>query len=149
MSGWRLGYMIVPEALKREVLKVHDATIICTPRISQVAGLAALTGEPTHLREFEEILARRRQLICDRLDRVPHVFRYHKPEGAYYVFPRIVARHEDSVGFSIGLLEAAGVAVTPGRAFGPSGEHHVRMAYCVSEETIETAFDRIERHFPR
>jgi aspartate/methionine/tyrosine aminotransferase len=149
MSGWRLGYMIVPEALKREVLKVHDATIICTPRISQVAGLAALTGEPTHLRAFEEILAQRRQLICDRLDRVPHVFRYHKPEGAYYVFPRIVARHEDSVGFSIGLLETAGVAVTPGRAFGPSGEHHVRMAYCVSEETIETAFDRIERHFPR
>ncbi len=149
MSGWRLGYMIVPEALKRQVLKVHDATIICTPRISQVAGLAALTGEPTHLAAFEEILARRRQLICDRLDRVPHVFQYHKPEGAYYVFPRIVVRHEDSVAFSIGLLEAAGVAVTPGRAFGPGGEHHVRMAYCVSEETIETAFDRIERHFPR
>ncbi len=147
MSGWRLGYMIVPERLKREVLKVHDATIICTPRISQVAGLAALTEEPVHLAEFEETLARRRSLICERLDRVAHVFAYVKPEGAYYVFPRIVAEHDDSFEFSIRLLEAAGVAVTPGSGFGPSGEHHVRMAYCVAEDTIDTAFDRIERHF--
>jgi aspartate/methionine/tyrosine aminotransferase len=149
MSGWRLGYMIVPEFLKREVLKVHDATIICTPRISQVAGLVALTEEPVHLAEFEDILARRRTLICERLDRVDHVFQYVKPEGAYYVFPRIVAAHEDSFAFSTRLLEEAKVTVTPGSAFGPTGEHHVRMAYCVSEEVIETAFDRIESYFPR
>jgi aspartate/methionine/tyrosine aminotransferase len=149
MSGWRLGYMVVSEALKREVLKVHDATIICTPRISQVAGLAALTGDQGHLREFEDILGRRRRLICARLDAVPHVFDYVEPEGAYYVFPRIVADHLNSEDFAIRLLAEARVVVTPGSAFGPSGEHHVRMAYCVSEETIETAFDRIERHFPR
>jgi aspartate/methionine/tyrosine aminotransferase len=149
MSGWRLGYMIVPEHLKPQVLKVHDATIICTPRISQVAGLVALTEEPVHLREFEDILARRRALICERLDGVAHVFDYVKPEGAYYVFPRIVAEHDDSFEFSIRLLEAARVTVTPGSAFGPSGEHHVRMAYCVPEETIETAFDRLERFFGR
>jgi aspartate/methionine/tyrosine aminotransferase len=149
MSGWRLGYMIVPEHLKPQVLKVHDATIICTPRISQVAGLVALTEEPVHLREFEDILARRRALICERLDRIAHVFDYVKPEGAYYVFPRIVAEHDDSFEFSIRLLEAARVTVTPGSAFGPSGEHHVRMAYCVPEETIETAFDRLERFFGR
>ncbi len=149
MSGWRLGYMIVPEAIKREVLKVHDATIICTPRISQIAGLAALTQEPVHLREFEDILARRRTLICERLDAIPHVFDYVKPEGAYYVFPRIIVDHKDSFDFSLKLLEETKVTVTPGSAFGPSGEHHVRMAYCVAEETIETAFDRIEKYFPR
>jgi aspartate/methionine/tyrosine aminotransferase len=149
MSGWRLGYMIVSEALKREVLKVHDATIICTPRISQVAGLAALTGDQAHLRDFEEILGRRRSLICERLDAVSHVFDYVKPEGAYYVFPRIVVDHSDSRDFAIRLLAEARVVVTPGRAFGPSGEHHVRMAYCISEETIETAFERIEAHFGR
>ena len=147
MSGWRLGYMIVPESIKQEVLKVHDATIICTPRISQVAGLIALTHESDHLREFEAVLARRRELICERLDRVAHVFDYIKPEGAYYVFPRIVAEHVDSRQFSIDLLERAGVTVTPGSAFGPSGEHHVRMAFCVAEETIELAFDRISAYF--
>lgn len=147
MSGWRLGYMIVSEELKREVLKVHDATIICTPRISQVAGLAALTGDQGHLREFEATLERRRRLICERLDAVPHIFDYAVPEGAYYVFPRILVDHEDSDDFAVRLLAEARVVVTPGSAFGPGGEHHVRMAYCVSEETIETAFDRIEARF--
>ncbi len=149
MSGWRLGYMVVPGFLKREVMKVHDATIICTPRISQVAGIAALSEEPTHLKEFEDALAQRRELICARLDAVSHVFDYVKPEGAYYVFPRILADHEDAVEFSIRLLEQARVTVTPGSAFGPTGEHHVRMAYCVEEETIQRAFDRIEKYFPR
>ena len=149
MSGWRLGYMIVPEQLKRQVMKVHDATIICTPRISQVAGLAGLTEEPVHLREFEEILSRRRSLICERLDAIPHVFQYVKPEGAYYVFPRIVADHQDSFEFSIKLLEEAKVTVTPGSAFGPTGENHVRMAHCVEDETIERAFDRLEDYFGR
>jgi len=147
MSGWRLGYMIVPGDLKRQVLKVHDATLICAPRISQVAALAALTEPPVHLAEFEAALGRRRELICARLDRVPHVFSYVRPEGAYYVFPRIETAHGDSVEFSIRLLEEAGVAVTPGGAFGPAGDHHVRMAFCVDEATIETAFDRIEARF--
>ncbi|MDH3701926.1 MAG: pyridoxal phosphate-dependent aminotransferase [Alphaproteobacteria bacterium] len=149
MSGWRLGYMIVPEQLKRQVMKVHDATIICTPRISQVAGLAGLTQEPVHLREFEEILSRRRSLICERLDAIPHAFQYVKPEGAYYVFPRIVADHQDSFEFSIKLLEEAKVTVTPGSAFGPTGENHVRMAYCVEDDIIEKAFDRLEYYFGR
>ena len=147
MSGWRLGYMIVPERLKREVLKVHDATIICTPRISQVAGIAGLTEKPVHLGEFEKILSRRRSLICERLDAIPHVFQYVRPEGAYYVFPKIVTDHEDSYDFAIKLLEEARVTVTPGSAFGPTGENHVRMAYCVEDDVIEKAFDRIERYF--
>ncbi len=149
MSGWRLGYMILPEDLKRQVLKVHDATIICTPRISQVAGIAALTEEPHHLKKFEAILATRRDLIFERLDAVSHVFDYVRPEGAYYVFPRILVDHESSVDFAIDLLETAKVVVTPGSAFGPSGENHVRMAFCVDDATIDTAFDRIEKRYPR
>lgn len=149
MSGWRLGYMILPDGLKHQVLKVHDATIICTPRISQVAGIAALSHEPVHLTAFETILAERRQLICERLDAIAHVFDYVRPEGAYYVFPRIVVSHDNAVDFAIRLLEEAKVTVTPGSAFGPTGEHHVRMAYCVDEATINTAFDRIEKFFPR
>lgn len=147
MSGWRLGYMILPEALKKEAVKVHDLNMICTPRISQVAGIVALRGEPLHLLDFEATLAERRELICERLDAVPHVFTYNKPEGAYYVFPKIVARHHDSYEFSLRLLNEAKVTVTPGSAFGPSGEHHVRMAYCVSDDTINRAFDRIGNLF--
>ena len=148
MSGWRLAYAIMPTWLKHEVLKVHDATIICTPRISQVAGIAALSTEPDHIATFEASLAKRRRLICDRLDAVRHVFSYVRPEGAYYVFPRILVEHRDSYEFAIKLLDEAKVTVTPGSAFGAVGEHHVRMAYCVDEATIETAFDRIEKQYP-
>ena len=148
MSGWRVGYAIVPEALKREMLKVHDATLICAPRPSQVAALAALTGTFDHVRQFAAELDRRRTLICTRLDRVPHVFSYVPPDGAYYVFPKLETKHASSSQFSLDLLEKTRVCVTPGSAFGPSGEGHVRMAFCVSEEEIDKAFDRIEGHFP-
>ena len=84
-----------------------------------------------------------------RLDALPHVFRYARPEGAYYVFPRILADHADSFSFAIDLLDKAKVTVTPGSAFGPRGEHHVRMAYCVGEDVIDLAFDRMETHFGR
>jgi aspartate/methionine/tyrosine aminotransferase len=147
MSGWRLSYMIMPAELKREALKVHDATMICAPRISQLAGIVALSQPSDHKQEFETILHGRRELICQRLDNIPHVFANQKPEGAYYVFPKIIAEHTSSKEFAIDLLNKTRVAVTPGSAFGPSGEHHVRMAYCVDEDTINLAFDRIENYF--
>jgi aspartate/methionine/tyrosine aminotransferase len=147
MSGWRLSYMVMPAELKREALKVHDATMICAPRISQLAGIVALSQPSDHKQEFETILNSRRGLICQRLDNIPHVFANQKPEGAYYVFPEIIAEHTRSKKFAIDLLNNARVAVTPGSAFGPSGEHHVRMAYCVDENTINLAFDRIENYF--
>jgi len=147
MSGWRLSYMVMPDELKREALKVHDATMICAPRVSQLAGIVALTNESDHKQEFERILLTRRHLIDERLRNVPHVFESQNPEGAYYVFPKIIAEHQTSKDFSVDLLNNAKVAVTPGSAFGPSGEHHVRMAYCVDEDTINKAFDRIEKYF--
>jgi len=147
MSGWRLGYAVVPARLKHEMLKVHDATLICAPRPSQIAGIAALTGERDHLGAFRNELRKRRNLICERLDRMPHVFSYVRPKGAYYVFPRIETTQVNSEAFAIDLLDKASVCVTPGAAFGPSGEHHVRMAFCVSEDVINKAFDRMETYF--
>jgi aspartate/methionine/tyrosine aminotransferase len=128
-------------------MKVHDATMICAPRISQLAGIAALGQPSKHKQEFQAILKKRRDLIVERLTNVPHVFSWQQPEGAYYMFPRILVDHTDSQSFAIDLLNNARVTVTPGSAFGPSGEHHVRLAYCVDEDTINLAFDRIEKYF--
>jgi len=147
MSGWRLGYMILPASLKRQAIKVHDLNMICTSRVSQAAGIAALTGDAHHLAEFEDAFASRRELICQRLDAMPHVFDYIKPEGAYYVFPKILAEHANARDFCLELLDKAKVTLAPGSAFGPSGENHVRMAYCVAEDTLNLAFDRLEAHF--
>ncbi len=149
MSGWRLGYMILPAFLKRQAIKIHDLNMICTSRISQAAGITALTGDAHHLVEFEAAFAKRRELICQRLDAMPHIFDYIKPEGAYYVFPRIRVEHNSARDFCLELLNKTKVALAPGSAFGPSGENHVRMAYCVTEDTINLAFDRLEAHFGR
>jgi aminotransferase len=149
MSGWRLSYMVMPAELKREAMKVHDATMICAPRISQLAGITALSQPSDHKQRFEMILDNRRELICQRLDNLQHVFSYQKPEGAYYIFPKLVTTDTSSKAFAIDLLNNARVAVTPGCAFGPSGEQHVRMAYCVDEDSINLAFDRMEDYFQR
>lgn len=147
MSGWRLGYMIIPAHIKKQLIKVHDLNMICTPRVSQTAGIAALTGDAHHLVEYEAAFSSRRELICQRLDAISHIFGYIKPEGAYYVFPRILVAHQNSRDFCLELLNKAKVTLAPGSAFGPSGENHVRMAYCVSEDTINLAFDRLEAYF--
>ena len=147
MSGWRAGYMVIPAALRDQIIKIHDLTMICTPRISQVAARAALQGHSSHLVEFERTLDRRRYLICDRLNRLDHVFQYVRPRGAYYVFPRVIAASDDDVSFAHRLLDEAHVAVTPGSAFGPAGQHHVRMAFCVEDDVINKAFDRMEAYF--
>jgi len=147
MSGWRLGYIILPAQLKKQVIKVHDLNMVCTPRVSQSAGIAALSGDAHHLVEYEAVFRNRRALICQRLDAVSHVFEYIKPEGAYYVFPRILVAHDTARDFCLELLNKAKVTLAPGSAFGPSGEGHVRMAYCVPDDTINLAFDRLEAYF--
>ncbi|SHK18147.1 aspartate aminotransferase/aminotransferase [Shimia gijangensis] len=147
MSGWRVGYMVLPEMIRNEVVKIHDLNMICTPRISQIAAVAALRSETDHVAEFRAILGERRSLICERLDRLPHVFQYARPDGAYYVFPRVLVEHETSAEFAKGLLFNTKVAVTPGDAFGPSGRSHVRMAFCVDSDTINLSFDRLEERF--
>ena len=147
MSGWRAGYMVMPASLRAEIVKIHDLTMICTPHISQIAARAALMVDQSHLLAFERTLDRRRHLICERLDRLGHVFQYVPPQGAYYVFPRVLATQDDDVSFAHELLDKAHVAVTPGSAFGPAGQHHVRMAFCVEDDVINRAFDRMEAYF--
>lgn len=99
MSGWRLSYMVMPEELKQEAIKVHDSTIICAPRISQLAGMVALSQESDHKKVFQDTLFSRRILIEQRLDNLPHVFSYQPPQGAYYVFPKINLDHLSSRDF--------------------------------------------------
>lgn len=146
MSGWRVGYMVVPEPLHAAVVKIHDMTMICAPRVSQIAAIAALKGEREHLAEFRAVLARRRNLICERLDRLAAIFSYVRPDGAYYVFPKLNEASDD-VAFAFRLLDEARVTVTPGSAFGPGGAGHVRMAYCVDDDTLNRAFDRMDEYF--
>ena len=92
-----------------------------------------------------EEMRERRKLICGRLDRLGGLFAYQKPEGAYYIFPKVLPpEFQNSVDFCVRLMREAKVVAVPGSAFGPTGEGHIRMSYCMSREQIGEAFDRIE-----
>jgi aminotransferase len=110
-----------------------------------VASLVALEGSYQPTLEMVEEMRERRELICGRLDRLPDLFSYQKPEGAYYIFPKVLPpQFENSVDFCVRLMREAKVVAVPGSAFGPTGEGHIRMSYCMSREQIGEAFDRIE-----
>lgn len=150
MTGWRVGYLYGPRALIAAAGKAHIPLVISAPTVSQVAALAALEGSQACVREFRTHYERARDAMCERLDRVPHLFSYVRPTGSYLMFPRIlVAEGADSRAFCVDLLHTARVSTTPGVAFGPTGQGHLRLSFCVPEATIHKAFDRMERRYPR
>lgn len=151
MTGWRIGYMYAPSTIIDQVLKVHDAFAICAPTVSQYGALAALRATNGRDGEGDRFIAKlvaaldsRRQLTCTRLDRLPALFSYQKPQGAYYVFPRIVPAGITSMDLALRLLYEAKVISVPGSGFGPTGEGHIRFSFGGTEEEINDAFDRIE-----
>jgi aminotransferase len=83
--------------------------------------------------------------MCERLDSLDSHFQYVKPEGSYLMFPKVLGKQGgNSLDFCRKLLDEVKVSTTPGSAFGPTGEGHIRMSFCVPEEIINKAFDRIE-----
>jgi aminotransferase len=148
MTGFRVGFVYTPENILNEILKVHDESTICAPTPSQYAALFALTGPQDYVERFKEEFAKRRKLICQRLERLKDLFEYQKPMGAYYVFPKIKLPMK-SLEFSKKLLYEAGVITIPGIAFGPSGEGHIRLSFAGEEKEINEAFDRIEKFWQK
>ncbi len=144
MTGLRVGYVHAPRRIIDNVLKVHDAFVICAPTLAQLAVLAALRGPQDCVLQFRTGFARRRDLICERLARLGDICSFQVPQGAYYVFPRFHGLDFGSVELALRLLYEAKVVTVPGIAFGPEGEDHLRLSFCGSEEGIDEAFDRIE-----
>ena len=148
MTGWRIGYLHTDEELIPQIIKAHIPLAICAPVISQYAALAALKGPQDCIAKFREHYLSTRNLMCDRLDNLSSVFEYQKPRGSYLMFPKILIEEgKDSTSFCKKLLKEAKVSTTPGIAFGPTGEGHLRLSFCVPEETIKKAFDRMENYF--
>jgi aminotransferase len=145
MTGWRVGFVYTDEGFLDQIIKIHDAVAICAPTLSQHAALAALEGPQDCVAEIRQALRRRRDLACERLDRMVDFFQYVKPQGAYYMMLRYRAAEVSSMTFALRLLNEARVITIPGAAFGPTGEGHVRISFGGGELEIDEAFDRIER----
>ena len=148
MTGWRIGYLHAEEGLIPQITKAHIPFAICAPVISQYAALAALKCPQDCVAKFREHYLSARNLMCERLDRLDSIFAYQKPGGSYLMFPKILLETgKDSTTFCKKLLKKAKVSTTPGIAFGPTGEEHLRLSFCVPEEEIDKAFDRMDAYF--
>jgi len=143
MTGWRLGYGVMPEWLAVQVAKLMTNSNSCTAAFTQWAGIEALMGPQEEVYKMVEAFRKRRDVIVEGLNEIPG-FRCLKPKGAFYVFPNIEGTGMDSKSMEDYLLEEAGVAILSGTSFGEYGEGFVRLSYANSVENIEKALKRIE-----
>jgi aspartate/methionine/tyrosine aminotransferase len=142
MTGWRLGYAIVPEALAFAFGRLIINTVSCVATFEQYGAVEALRGPQgavdAMVREFQA----RRDLIVDGLNAIPGI-RCLRPEGAFYVFPDVSGTGLSGADFAHRLLYEAGVSTLAGTAFGGVGTNHIRLSYANSQENIRKALDRI------
>jgi aspartate/methionine/tyrosine aminotransferase len=144
MTGWRLGYGVMPKPLAEHLTRLMTNSASCTATFIQQAGVAALRGDDTPVQTMVEEFRHRRDLIVDGLNRIPGVTCL-RPRGAFYVFPNVKALGRPSKEIATHLLDEAGVAVLGGTAFGEHGEGYLRLSYAASRETIAEALRRIAR----
>jgi len=143
MTGWRLGFGIMPVALAQRVELLLTHSIGATAHFTQFAGLEAILGAQEAVNEMVAEFQRRRQVMVSGLNRIPG-FRCRQPQGAFYAFPNIREIGQSSAELADRLLEA-GVALLPGSAFGAYGEGYLRLSYATGVEAIREGLARIRR----
>jgi len=143
MTGWRLGYGIMPAPFAQVVAKLQTNAVSCTATFTQMAGAKALRGDQSSVGAMVAEFRRRRDAIVDGLRQIPG-FKCPRPQGAFYVFPNITGTGFPARTLADRLLDEAGVACLSGTAFGEWGEGHLRFSYANSLENIQEALRRIK-----
>lgn len=143
MTGWRLGYGLMPKDLAARIAQLMVNSNSCTAAFTQIAGIEALTGPQEAVEAMVAEFRRRRDIIVEGLNSIPGIT-CKKPKGAFYVFPNVRSFGRPSKQIADFLLEEAGVAVLGGTAFGEYGEGYLRLSYANSVENIQKALNRIE-----
>jgi aspartate/methionine/tyrosine aminotransferase len=142
MTGWRMGYAIVPEALVRPYSQLIINTISGVATFAQVGAVEALVGQQDDVDAMVVEFRARRDLIVDGLNAIPGI-ECRRPSGAFYVFPSIAGTGLSGAELAERLLQEAGVCVLPGSAFGKYGDDHIRISYANSQENLTEALGRI------
>ena len=143
MTGWRLGFGIMPESLAERIGLLLTHSVGCTAHFTQIAGIEALTGPQDQAAGMVAEYQRRRDLIVDGLNRLPKIHCL-KPQGAFYAFPNIQKTNKSSQELANLMLDG-GVAVLPGSTFGSYGEGYLRVVFANSVENIKRALERMEK----
>jgi aspartate/methionine/tyrosine aminotransferase len=143
MTGWRLGYGVMPAWLAEAVGKLMVNSNSCTASFTQRAGMAALTGPQGDVDKMVAEFRRRRDAFVSGLNKLPG-FRCQAPEGAFYAFPNIKDTGWKSKDLANALLDKAGVACLSGTAFGAYGEGYLRFSIANSLDNLNEALRRME-----
>ena len=145
MTGWRLGYGVMPNDLAFLVSRLMTNSNSCTASFSQRAIIAALQGTQKPTDDMVAEFRRRRDMLVAELNSIPG-FSCRNPRGAFYAFPNITGTGRKSRELAEKLLEDAGVAVLSGTAFGQHGEGYLRLSYANSPENLREAVRRIREY---
>lgn len=146
MTGWRLGYGIMPADLAEQVAKLQTNCNSCTSTFSQMAGIDALKGPQDEVEKMVHKFMERREVVVKGLNSIKKV-NCLVPDGAFYVFPNISAFGIKSSELADRILYEAGVAVLSGTSFGSFGEGFIRISYANSIDNINKALERLEKFF--
>jgi aspartate aminotransferase len=148
MTGWRLGYAIMPERLAKTVTLFNNNTFSCVASFVQMAGVAALKGDDTPVVRMNDIFRQRRDRLVNGLNAIANVS-CTMPEGAFYAFPNVSEITHDDKALAKFLLEEGGVACGGGSSFGAAGKGYLRFSYAASLEDIDWALDSIAKTLPK
>jgi aspartate aminotransferase len=143
MTGWRLGYGIMPPELAKRVGLLLTHSVGSTAEFTQLAGVEAILGDQQQVDAVVAAYQGRRDMIVPLLNALPG-FHCETPQGAFYAFPNIKATGMSSNELANLILEKAGVALLPGSAFGTNGEGYLRLSYATSSDIIKLGLDRIK-----
>ena len=141
MTGWRLGYIAGPEPVIKQMLKIHQYAIMCSPTVSQYAAIEAINSCEHEVENMVNEYNIRRRWLVNALNEIG--LTCFDPQGAFYVFPSIEASGLSSQQFCEELLEKHRIAVVPGDAFGECGEGYIRISYAYSLKHLMEAVERI------
>jgi aspartate/methionine/tyrosine aminotransferase len=142
MTGWRLGYGVMPAKLAEAVTRFAVNVYSCPAAFTQVAGMAALEGPQEAVDAMVAEFRRRRDRVVAGLNAIDGI-RCTTPQGAFYAFPNVSQLDPEGRAFADYLLEEAGVAVLSGSAFGPGGSGYLRISYATSLQNLEAALERM------
>lgn len=148
MTGWRLGYVIVPGPLVRPVQKLQQNLFISPSPISQRAGVAALRKGKGDAESMVKEFGERRKRMIEGLKRLGLTTEV-EPTGAFYVFANVSKLSNDSLALAFDILEKAHVAVTPGADFGEGGEGYLRFSYAAAPEKIDEGLRRLAAYLEK
>ena len=143
MTGWRIGYGIMPIPLVEPISRLMTNSVSCTASFTQIAAIEALTGSQEEANKMVLEFKNRRNTIVNGLNQINGIS-CNIPKGAFYAFPNIKGTGLSSKTFADDLLQKAGVASLNGESFGEFGKDYIRLSFANSTENILEALNRIE-----